>query len=142
MRFAVLADIHGNLVALEAVVQDARRHGVDGFWVLGDSVIGPAQNEVLYLLRALPGCMIRGNNENYLLDYDAWPENGRRQSKQWSIVSWAYRDLDPALFSFIASLPEQCVVAPGGADPVFFLRVTVCRRQSDIACSFHSPVIF
>ncbi|MBN1582845.1 MAG: metallophosphoesterase family protein [Anaerolineae bacterium] len=118
MHFAVLADIHGNLVALEAVVQDARQYGVDGFWILGDSVVGPAQNAVLHLLRALPGCIIRGNSEDYLLDYDIGCEDGRCQRKQWSPVSWAYHNLDPDLFAFIATLPEQRVVAPDGADPV------------------------
>lgn len=41
MRIALLSDIHGNLAALEAVVADARRRGVDEFINLGDSLSGP-----------------------------------------------------------------------------------------------------
>ena len=138
MRFAVLADIHGNLVAMEAVVHDARQHGVDGFWVLGDSVIGPAQNAVLHLLRSLPGCIIRGNSENYLLDYDARREDDRPQSKQWSPVSWAYYNLDPELLAFIATLPEQRVVSPAGASPVRLVHGSP-RHVSEPVFPNHNP---
>ncbi|WP_411970129.1 metallophosphoesterase family protein [Paucibacter sp. Y2R2-4] len=41
MRIAVLSDIHGNLAALEAVVADFRRRGVDAVVNLGDSLSGP-----------------------------------------------------------------------------------------------------
>jgi len=37
MRIALLADIHGNSLALEAVLKDIEtRGGVDGYWILGD----------------------------------------------------------------------------------------------------------
>lgn len=47
MRVAVMADIHGNAIALDAVLQDVeRRGGVDAYWVLGDMVaLGPASVE-------------------------------------------------------------------------------------------------
>ena len=41
MRIAVIADIHGNLPALEAVLADIQRRGVDRTINLGDSVSGP-----------------------------------------------------------------------------------------------------
>ena len=40
-RIAVVSDIHGNLPALQAVVQDFQRRGVDGVINLGDSLSGP-----------------------------------------------------------------------------------------------------
>ena len=41
MRLALVSDIHGNLPALEAVVADIRRHGVDQVLCLGDNLSGP-----------------------------------------------------------------------------------------------------
>ena len=41
MRIAVVSDIHGNLPALQAVVRDCQRRGVDTVFNLGDSLSGP-----------------------------------------------------------------------------------------------------
>ncbi len=62
MRLGVVADIHGNAVALRAVLKDADRLDVDRWWALGDHVLfGPRPVEVLELLRELPGInMLRG----------------------------------------------------------------------------------
>lgn len=64
-----MADIHGNDVALRAVLDDAASCQVDRWWVLGDLVLfGPRPAEVLGLLRSLPGIeMLRGNTDRYVL---------------------------------------------------------------------------
>jgi predicted phosphodiesterase len=69
MRHGVIADLHGNEVALRAVLDDAASCGVDRWWVLGDLVLfGPRPAEVLGLLRSLPGVeMLRGNTDRYVL---------------------------------------------------------------------------
>jgi len=65
----IIADIHGNDVALRAVLKDASRFGVDCWWALGDLVLfGPRPAEVLELLDGLPGIkMLRGNTDRYVL---------------------------------------------------------------------------
>jgi putative phosphoesterase len=69
VRLGVIADVHGNDVALRAVLEDAARYGVDRWWVLGDLVLfGPRPVEVLELLEGLPGvAMLRGNTDRYVL---------------------------------------------------------------------------
>jgi predicted phosphodiesterase len=64
-----MADIHGNDVALWAVLDNAANCHVDRWWVLGDLVLlGPRPAEVLGLLRPLPGLgMLRGNTDRYVL---------------------------------------------------------------------------
>ncbi len=53
MRLGVIADIHGNDVALRAVLKDADRLDVDRWWALGDLVLfGPRPAEVLERLLA------------------------------------------------------------------------------------------
>ena len=69
MRLAVLADVHGNIPALEAALSEIERDAVDGILVAGDMVAGPNSVEVLRRLRDLSASMIRGNNENYILRF-------------------------------------------------------------------------
>ena len=68
MRLGVLADIHGNLPALEAVLADAGQRGVDGYACLGDIVgYGPHPAECLERLRSLDCHIVQGNHEAALL---------------------------------------------------------------------------
>jgi predicted phosphodiesterase len=75
MKIALLSDIHGNLVALDAVLADARSQGVDQFWIIGDfSAIGPEPVAVLGRLADLESAVcIRGNTDRYLYTGEAPP---------------------------------------------------------------------
>lgn len=69
MRIALLSDIHGNAIALDAVLADiAAQGGVDEYWILGDLVaIGPQPVAVLERLHALPNVRLtRGNTDVYI----------------------------------------------------------------------------
>jgi putative phosphoesterase len=69
MRIALLSDIHGNSVALDAVLADIADHErVDGYWCLGDFVaLGPDPVGVLERLTRLPHAhFIRGNTDRYV----------------------------------------------------------------------------
>lgn len=119
-RLAVLADIHGNLPALEAVLADLQQYDVDGVIVAGDLVGGGPQSvEVIRLLRSLRAWMIRGNSENYFLDYDSGKSpDGWYTSYQWAVMRWSYHSLDRETLDFIASLPEQRVITLDGTAPI------------------------
>jgi predicted phosphodiesterase len=76
MRLALLSDIHGNSIALDAVLADiAGDGGVDGYWVLGDLVaLGPDPVGVLERLTALPKARFsRGNTDRYVVSGDRPP---------------------------------------------------------------------
>jgi predicted phosphodiesterase len=68
MKLAVISDIHGNLLALQAVLADIATQGVDQTVNLGDILSGPLQvAETADLLMAHDFPTIRGNHERQLL---------------------------------------------------------------------------
>ena len=119
MRLAILADIHGNIPALEAALQEIKRDAVDGFVVAGDMVAGPNPVEVINRLRELNAWMIRGNNENYILRFasgeapDWW-----YTAHQWSFMEWNYRRMDEDSLNFIKGLGEQLIIRFEGTGPI------------------------
>jgi predicted phosphodiesterase len=71
MRIAAVSDIHGNLLALEAVLADIGRRGADMIVNLGDIVSGPLlPRETAQLLMTLGLPTIRGNHERQVLTLD------------------------------------------------------------------------
>jgi predicted phosphodiesterase len=75
VALGLISDVHGNRVALEAVIADGVARGVDSWWVLGDVVaIGPEPVATLELVANLPDVVVtRGNTERYVLTSDRPP---------------------------------------------------------------------
>jgi putative phosphoesterase len=111
VHLAVLSDIHGNLPALEAVLQDLQRWDIVGIIVAGDFIGGPQPIETLRRLQSLDAWMIRGNSDDNLLRYgnglapQAW-----HNSRQFALLRWAHRQVDKGAFEVLQSLPQQRVV--------------------------------
>lgn len=69
MRVALLSDLHGNALALEAVLADVARRGADRLVCLGDvATLGPRPEEVLHRLQGLGCACLLGNHDAFLLD--------------------------------------------------------------------------
>lgn len=80
MRLAVISDVHGNLLALEAVLADLRGRGVDATVNLGDCVAGPLwPRETFQSLASLALPTVRGNHDRWIVDrpVDRLPAAGR-----------------------------------------------------------------
>lgn len=70
MRFAVLADVHGNYLALEAVLADIKAHGLTDIVNLGDMVSGPMDaHRTVEIMMAMNATCVRGNHDRYLTDW-------------------------------------------------------------------------
>lgn len=119
MRLAILADIHGNMPALETALKEIEDDSVDGIVVAGDMVAGPQPVEVIDCLRELNAWMIRGNNENYILQFasgeapDWW-----HTARQWAFMRWNYQQMNQRTLDFLKALPEQRIIELQGADPI------------------------
>lgn len=69
MRLALVSDIHGNELAFDAVLADARRTGFDQLACLGDvATLGPRPSAILARLRDLGCPCILGNHDEFMLD--------------------------------------------------------------------------
>ena len=70
MKLAVISDIHGNLPALNAVLDDAKRRGITEYVFTGDYCLsGPYPDECVAAMNAVENkYIIRGNEEKYLED--------------------------------------------------------------------------
>jgi predicted phosphodiesterase len=69
MRLAAISDVHGNVLALEAVLADARRRGFDRLVQLGDAFSGPLwPRETAQVLLSLEAIHVRGNHDVALVE--------------------------------------------------------------------------
>jgi len=119
MRLAILADIHGNLPALEAVLADAEQQGVDGIVMAGDLTFGPQAAEALDRLHGLGAWMIHGNNDAQVLALASLaPSHPWRVNRQFAVLRWQHAHLTQETLASMASLPEERVLALPDADPI------------------------
>ncbi len=102
-RVALIADIHGNAVALEAVLADIERRDVDEIVCLGDVAAGgPQPREALRRLRALGCPVVRGNADDWLLGET--PADGDEDGHRLrAIVDWARAQLGDADLAYLES---------------------------------------
>ncbi|MFX0030563.1 MAG: metallophosphoesterase family protein [Candidatus Hermodarchaeota archaeon] len=122
MKIAVLADIHGNLPALNAVLAEIENDSVDQILVAGDFLGGPYPLEVLKKLNALKALIIRGNSDEYVLKIRSNPSDSNwYTSKQFSPTYWVYKRLNQHWLSYIASLPKQRVISLPGTDDILMI---------------------
>src|SRR5215470_4767909 len=97
MRLAILSDIHGNLLALEAVLQDLEEAGgADKLWILGDLVAyGPRPAECLARIRDLKEAkVIAGNTDRYVFNGDRPGSGGAKDETEWQAKLENFRTRD------------------------------------------------
>jgi predicted phosphodiesterase len=100
MRLAVIADIHGNLPALEAVLADIARRGADRTINLGDCVSGPLwPRDTMDMLGALNLPTVRGN-------HDRWVAETARD-RMYPSDAFAFDQLSPAQCAALGALPAR-----------------------------------
>jgi putative phosphoesterase len=100
MRIALLADIHGNLVALETVLHEVAQESVDQIICLGDvGALGPQPHEVIDRLRHLHCSVILGNTDAWLLS----PHGAKTSDSETlrTITSWCAEQLTPEDRSYL-----------------------------------------
>ncbi len=104
MRFAAIADIHGNAAALEAVLADIAAQGIATSDIvnLGDCLSGPLEaGQTADILVPLGLLTVRGNHDRYLIEHAAGDMH------EWEAD--AFRQLTPQHLDWLRSLPFDAV---------------------------------
>jgi diadenosine tetraphosphatase ApaH/serine/threonine PP2A family protein phosphatase len=111
MRLMVIADVHANLPALEAVIAAARVLGVDRMLCLGDLVGYNAQpNESVSLVRETADAVVLGNHDRATA-HRCHDPGTRKTAKQVQV--WTRDQLDGEHLDYLATLPKRFVDPAG-----------------------------
>jgi diadenosine tetraphosphatase ApaH/serine/threonine PP2A family protein phosphatase len=113
MRFAAIADVHGNYLALEAVLADIRTQGIGEIVNLGDMASGPLDaRRTMDALMALDAVHVLGNHDRYLID--------RPPEKMGSWDRPAHAQLKVRHLDWLRAVPKTAVFR----DQVFLCHAT------------------
>jgi putative phosphoesterase len=110
MKIALIGDIHGNLPALEAVLDHAQQQGVEAIWNVGDLVgYGAFPNQVVERLKQEEAISIVGNYDLKVLKFKKKRKKWRKkkQAQKFLAFQWARRTLSKANRKYLASLPQE-----------------------------------
>ena len=120
MKYALISDIHGNLPALQAVINDAKKMDVQHFAFLGDYCTGLAYpNEVLESIRAIElKYVISGNEDEAFAHWGNispcdWPDG------QFEAGPWCYKNLSAINRRFVSALPHEIIVKSDSLPPIY-----------------------
>ena len=114
VRVALISDIHGNGVALDAVVADFAAREIDEIVCLGDIAAGgPQPRAVVGRVRELGCRAVRGNGESWLLD--GLPTGASDETARLGeAVRWARERLAPEDLDYLGALPATLTVSVAG----------------------------
>ncbi|MEM7537609.1 MAG: metallophosphoesterase [Chloroflexota bacterium] len=142
MRIALLADIHGNWPALQAVLQKLKTLDPqpDMVVVNGDLInCVPFNQEVLNFVMDTDWVVVRGNHEFYYLNFGTErAEPGSDDPVRWGGLHWLVKQITPEQGAYMATLPDVRTFYIPGTSPICVThgvpgrnRVGFNNRQSD-----------
>ncbi|TMJ01754.1 MAG: metallophosphoesterase family protein [Alphaproteobacteria bacterium] len=150
MRIAVVADIHGNIRALRAVMEDLKQVAPDRVVNLGDCASGPLEAaETIDVLMSLAWTTVRGNHDRQLLD--------RPVEKMGKSDAAAFAELKNHHHAWLSTLEETATIediflchGTPGNDTTYLLETVQPDGQVRLATqaevsrrlgSEHSPIV-
>jgi putative phosphoesterase len=133
MQVAAIYDIHANLPALEAVIEEIHQAQVDLVVVGGDVLPGPMPRETIACLRRLniPAQFIQGNGEREVLALKRCPEPSPIPKQYREGMRWVAEQLQHEDEQWIASWPPTISVQIDGLGEVLFCHATP-RNDNEI----------
>ncbi|MGA9173884.1 MAG: metallophosphoesterase family protein [Thermoactinomyces sp.] len=127
MKIAALYDIHGNLPALNAVLEELKEVQPDLIFIGGDIVSGPMPGKTLERLSQLGDQVrfIRGNGDReVVMAFDGQPLRPDISEKGREKTHWVAEQLTRSQRDFLAQLPEQITLRVEGLGDVLFCHAT------------------
>jgi len=129
MRVAALADVHGNLPALEAVLREVGREKVDAIVFCGDVASGPMPAETIDALRSLRGArFVSGNADRGVVEtFDGRPSAEMRGP----LADWCARQVSREQRDFLAAFERTLTLEIDGLGRVLFCHASP-RNDVDV----------
>jgi|SRR5208283_5064223 len=113
MRVAILADVHGNLPACEAVLADVAQHGADVVVAAGDLALrGAHPRETLELLFARCNAWLIGNTDAYIAGMYLGGAYREREHWKTELLEWTREQLGAQLVQRLGELPFSVRYTP------------------------------
>jgi putative phosphoesterase len=140
MKIAALYDIHGNLPALNALLEELEEVQPDLIVVGGDIVSGPMPGQTLERLSRLGDRVrsIRGNGDReVVMAFDDQPLRPEMSAQGREETLWVAKQLTRAQRDFLAALPEQIILPVESLGTVLFCHATP-RSDEEIFTSLTS----
>lgn len=132
MRIALISDLHGNELALAAVLEDVERSGMDRIVCLGDvATLGPQPVAVLNRLRELGCACILGNHDEFLLEPSLVADYTDVRPIIDSIA-WARAQLGPSELDFVATFARSLEIPLGDAGTLLLFHATPDSNVTDL----------
>lgn len=112
----IIGDVHANLPALEAVLEDAGKHGISTIWNVGDLTgYGAFPDEVIKRLRKEDALSVAGNYDRKVLKAKENEEGEKEEQPElWNAIRWTYNHLSKKNRKYLKSLPEEQRLEAGG----------------------------
>lgn len=115
MRVGLIADIHGNRVALDTVLAELERESVDRLLCMGDvAALGPRPSEVVTRLREIECPSVIGNTDAWLLDGPPARLTGTSGLAMAQISRWCAQELSGPDLGYLRTCPPTIRVDLGG----------------------------
>lgn len=111
MKIAIITDIHSNLYALNAVLEDIAERGIQTIYCLGDLVgYHTRPNEVIEKIRTLNIPCILGNHDEKILIYSEKAHKDSTLEPKDVVTKWTYEQISPENLDFLRQLPATMTI--------------------------------
>jgi putative phosphoesterase len=115
----LIGDVHANLPALKAVLEDANNRGVSEIWNVGDLTgYGAFPDDVVKRLRKENAQSVAGNYDLKVLKVKEKKEKVEGEKEEpledWNAIKWTYENLSKKNRKYLKSLPEELRLEAGG----------------------------
>lgn len=155
MKIAIISDIHSNIYALNAVLEDIKSRGIETIYCLGDLVgYHTRPNEVLEQIRRCNIPCILGNHDEKMLILDQNQIKDEKVEGKDFVASWTYEEIKPENLDFLKQLPRTMTVVMFGKTVLLahgsptniseYIRNEEIVKQEEIALSLkeHDGLVF
>jgi predicted phosphodiesterase len=108
MKYAIISDVHGNMSALDAVLNDAKSADVNKFIFVGDYYMCfPFPNEVINKIKNLPNSYVVRGNEEDRIERLSGQNQATWTDGQFNALYWYYRNINEENRNYLIDLPSK-----------------------------------